>query len=174
MKQLLIFTDFFGTIDKARVEDFFTLFSLIRKYCDKKGYDNYSFNSIVGMRSRYLYCDIFLEVKHKLKETFTFDVYPNLIGAEKKCALDGLIGRSTLSKNSNNKVAGNNLITEEVLYFDDEPFPTLVSPYSKRVYSEDYDVAFNCIVVKNNINDIISFFEKELRDVKERGSKTIM
>lgn len=172
MKQLLIFTDFFGTIDKARVEDFFTLFSLIRKYCDKKGYDNFSFNTVVGMRSRYLYSDIFLEVKYKLKETFSFDVYPNLIGVEKKCALDGLIERSALSKNGNDEVPKDHPITEEVLYFDDEPFPDLVAPYNKRSYEENYDIKFNCVVVKNNIYSIINFFEKELRDIKTRGSKT--
>ena len=172
MKQLLIFTDFFGTIDKASVEDFFTLFSLIRKYCDEKGYDNFSFNIASGGKSsRILYSDIFLEVKHKLGETFSFEVYSNLIAVERKFFMDYLIEKTTISKKNNN-VNKDNLITKEVLCFDDDPFPTLVAPYSKRVYKENYDVDFNCIVVKKNIYDVIGFFENELIDIKRKGSKT--
>ena len=80
MQKLLIFSDMDGTIDKAKIIDFVNLFNLIGKYCEKKGYSEFSFNIVTGAwdNCRDLYTDIFLEVQRIIGQKFDFSIFTRL------------------------------------------------------------------------------------------------
>lgn len=178
MKQLLVFSDMEGTINQATTEDFMNLFSLIRSYCEKKGYDNFAFNIVTGSSEEYrlLYSDIFLGVKHKMNEIFKFDIYTGLTPFDKRTMMDSIIGGNALSKDDNNEdVEEDVIITKEVLFFDDCPVKNLTNPRGKKYFESRYDIEFNCVIVKNNIGSVVDFFEKQLicDNYKKRGSKVV-
>ena len=166
MKKLLIFSDMDGTIDRAEIPDFLNLFNLIYKYCEKKGYNEFSFNIVTGAWSncRDLYTDIFLEVQEMIGQRFDFSIFVRLEPEEKMGVISSVIASDVLPKDCD--ISEDELVDipigKEIIYFDDCPHESLEDPAGKEYFESNYDVEFECVVPDRNIDSLIEYFEKKL------------
>ena len=169
-----------GTIDKAKIIDFVNLFNLIGKYCEKKGYSEFSFNIVTGAwdNCRDLYTDIFLEVQRIIGQKFDFSIFTRLQSEEKIGIIDSVVFSDVLPRGHDVSVEELETITigKEIIYFDDCPHVSLKNPSGKEYFESNYDVEFECVVPDRNIDSLVEYFEKKLTsdDIKRPLEKTIV
>lgn len=175
MKKLLVFSDLEGTIDEARTQDLINLFDLIGKYCEKKGYDTFSFTIVTGAGHGITdeYYSMLLQTKHQIDKDIEFSIFPGLLPGEKKGVIDSLVSSDALPVGYNMQEDEEDEfpIAKEVIYFDDYPNNCLKNPSGKEYFESKYDIEYECIVPIRNIEDVISHFELAL--TKDEGKKPL-
>lgn len=175
MKKLLVFSDLQGTIDEGNIEDFINLFGLIEKYCEKKGYDGFSFNIVTGagdIITTELY-SIFLQVKQKIDKEIEFSIFSGLLPGEKKGVIDSLVSSDALpvGYNISKEEEDDILIAKEVIYFDDYPHRSLRNPSGKNYFESKYDIEYQCVIPAYNIGSVMEHFELALTN--DEGKKPL-
>ena len=164
MNKLLIFSDMDGTIDRAGIADFINLFDLVGKYCDKKGYDDFSFNIVTGAgdNCRTLYTETFLFIKKKTGRDISHQVFTGLSSEDKLYVIDSVVSSEALPKDYNEEVDDDIELAKEVIFFDDCPHESLKGDTGKEFFECQYDIEYTCVIPSNNINSLISHFEEQL------------
>lgn len=171
MKKLLIFSDMDGTIDRASADDFVNFFELVYKYCEEKGYDDFSFNIVTGAfdNCRDLYREVFSYVKNKTGHDIKYDVFTRLKPEEKKDAIDYWVSFDAIQKDFEGEVPDNFLLAKEVIFFDDRPHESLKGDNGKEFFESKYDISFECVVPTRNIYSLIDYFSQQLTSGDKKG-----
>lgn len=164
MKKLLVFSDLDGTIDEADTQEFINLFDLIGKYCEKKGYDVFSFHIVTGAGERITeeYYRMLFHVKKKIGKETEFSIFSGLLPGEKKAVIDSVVGCKALPKGYDVPDDVDDVIVKEVIYFDDYPHKSLNNDAGKNYFESKYDIEYQCVTPHNNIEGVIGYFEEAL------------
>ena len=173
MKKLLVFSDLEGTIDEADFGDFINLFDLIGKYCEKKGYDIFSFAIMLGEGNVMTkeYYSMLSQVKQKIDEEIRLSIFSGLLPGAQKGSIESVVRRGAVPVGYNipQRDLDDLLITKEVIVFDDCPHDCLKNASGKEYFESKYEIEYQCVTPLHNIEDVIEHFESALTKDEGKG-----